>query len=129
MNLIESLAASLEPVYEPTTGYGVAGLLIITIPMILTALGTLVVISRQNSSRKDITEVKAGVKATKDQVVNGHGSVEDGADSLRVDLDAKFGEMFKQMAEIRDFIGMTPPDPVVGPDDTQPYDVQVFSAE
>lgn len=88
--LFESLIITAADVYEPHSGYGLAGLAIIGAPAMITAAGMVWVVIRQRRNEGKVKEVKEkldkvglGVKATTDQVVNGHAN----ADPLRADVD------------------------------------------
>lgn len=73
--MIRALFALAGDIAElPRTGWGVVGVLILTIPPLVTAIGTVAVLVRQHKSASQVGEIKA-------QVVNGH------EDPMRTDID------------------------------------------
>lgn len=79
----QSLITTATEVYEPNDGWGLAGLLVIGLPALVTAAGTMWVLIRQRGVRAKVDEVAAGVEQTNKQVVNGHAE----KDPLRSDVD------------------------------------------
>ena len=76
MNVWQSLVVTAAELYEPRNWWGIVGLLIVNLGVIVTAVCTGIVLVRQRSVQKDTSEVKA-------QVVNGHAD----KDPLRTDVD------------------------------------------
>lgn len=73
MSVWQSLLTTASEVYEPKNWWGLVGLLIVNAGVIITAVGTVVLLVRQRGVRDDTAAVKA-------QVVNGH------PDPLRSDV-------------------------------------------
>lgn len=94
INVLEALHKATE-IYEPNDAVGIVGLIIIGMPTLLTAAGTVWVLVRQGKAEKKIDGVAGGVDQTNKQVVNGHGK----ADPLRVDLDNKFAALDASLTE------------------------------
>ncbi|MEU9805432.1 hypothetical protein [Mycobacterium sp. NPDC050853] len=83
LGLLDNSLTAVAELYEPKNGWGLAGLLIIGMPSLVTAGVSGVILWRQRKSAHDMNEVKTGVAATNAQVVNGHG----GKAPLRSDMD------------------------------------------
>jgi hypothetical protein len=84
VSFAQSLAVLASELYEPRNWWGVVGLLIVNLGVIVTAVCTGIVLVRQRSVQKDTSEVKA-------QVVNGH------KDPLRVDIDRYFEAVHERL--------------------------------
>lgn len=82
IDIWQSLIANASDVYEPNDGYGLAGLLIIGLPALVTAAGTVWVLIRQRGVRAQVDRVAK----TNSQVVNGHTE-------MRTELDEKFDRL------------------------------------
>jgi len=72
----QSVLTTASELYEPRNWWGIAGLLIVNLGVIVTAICTGVVLVRQRGVQRDTSEVKA-------QVVNGRAD----KDPLRADVD------------------------------------------
>ena len=88
-----SLLTTAAETYEPHNWWGVVGLLIVNAGVIITAVGTVVLLVRQRGVRNDTAAVKA-------QVVNGH------PDPLRADVD----KLILAVRAIKRHLGMTDDD-------------------
>lgn len=71
----QSLVVTASELYEPKNWWGIVGLLIVNLGVIVTAVCTGIVLVRQRSVQKDTSEVKAQI--------NGHAD----KDPLRTDVD------------------------------------------
>ena len=96
MSLWQSVIITASEVYEPRNGYGLVGLLIIGLPALITAAGTVWVLIRQRGVRERVEQVAQGVEKTNKQVVNGH------TQPMRNDLDEKFDALGQTVDKVHE---------------------------
>jgi hypothetical protein len=97
VSIWQSLIITAAEVYEPNDGWGLAGLVVIGLPSIITAVIGGIILVRQHRADKKIDAVKSGVEATTSQVVNDH----EDQPVLRVDLDEKFAGVHQAIAGVK----------------------------
>ena len=94
MSVWQSLLTTASEVYEPKNWWGLVGLLIVNAGVIITAVGTVVLLVRQRGVRDDTAAVKAQV------VKNGH------PDPLRSDVE----KLILAVKSIKRHLGMSDDD-------------------
>ena len=95
----QSLITTATEVYEPNDGWGLAGLLIIGLPALITAGGTVWVLVRQRRTDTRVAAVEAVSSDTNAQVANGK-RVDEGGSPLRREMEIRLDAVIAKVDAI-----------------------------
>lgn len=100
--LWESVLTVASEVYEPNDGWGLAGLFIIGLPAIISAVLAGVALWRQRGTARKVDDVAAGVRETNRSVNCRPTPMRSDLDEMRAEMRAGFRQVTRDIGGLRE---------------------------